>query len=495
MNYVNPNIALGIQQQKPVNLLGMAAEAATLDAMLREAEGARGVQSAIQGGMAPTDPRMMQFGQRGQQTYSAAMQGQAQQIQNADRMLNIIGSAAGFVRNNPTAENFQQTVQNLVQMGIYTPEQAQEAFEQTRGDPALIKQLADQQFTQALSAKDQLIRTYSQDVGGAQQVVGVDPVSGQTQILSRTAKTVSPSAALTAQTSANRLAFDAYKFEWERNNPNHELRQNEDGSLYGVDKRTLIARPVTIGQEQTNELLASPEAQAETIEQAAQPFMGMQPPQPFESTYSQTVGRNLAERHEGMVSSAEAAVSQLPKIYDTINQIESSEAITGMGADILKNVERFRAQFMGNIAAGDRVADTEILDALLGSEVFPLIGALGIGARGIDTPAERDFLRGVFTGRIDMNRDTLLRLTEMRRDLAERSIEKYNDAVEKGTLDRYFQTMGTPPAKIDPPRFDRKSRQATSAQAQSDIPPPDIDPEIQRLWPHMSPEDRQLWLR
>jgi len=251
-----------------------------------------------------------------------------------------------------------------------------------------------------------------------------------------------------------------------------------------------------MGQEQTNELLnAPPEVQAEVAASAAQPFMGATPPPQFESTYSQRVGASTAERHEGIVTSADAAVQNLPKIYDTINQIESSEAITGMGADIFKNVERFKAQFMASEQAGQRVADTEILDALLGSEVFPLIGALGIGARGIDTPAERDFLRGVFTGRIDMNRDTLLRLTEMRRDLAERSIERYNDAVQKGELDRYFQTQGVPPRTIEAPRFDRKADQAISAAAQSDVPPPNVDADIQELWPYMPPEDRQLWLR
>ena len=496
MNLVNPNIAMGVQQPKPINVLGMAAEAAGLDAALREAEGARGTQAAIAGGMAPTDPRLLQFGQQGRQTYQTAVQGQAQELENNSKRINIIGSAAGYVRNNPTVENFTSTLRNLVQMGVLQPEEAQQALVESQGDPSRIRAIADQQFTQALAAKDQLMRTYSQDVGGAYQVVGVDPVSGETQTLSRTAKTVSPSAALTAETARNRLAFDAMKLQWEQNNPNHELRQDASGAVFGVNKRTLEAFPVTMGQEQTNELLnAPPEVQAEVAASAAQPFMGATPPQQFESTYSQVVGKGAAERHEGIVSSADAAVQNLPKIYDTLNQIESSEAITGMGADIFKNVERFKAQFMASEQAGERVADTEILDALLGSEVFPLIGALGIGARGIDTPAERDFLRGVFTGRIDMNRDTLLRLTEMRRDLAERSIERYNDAVQKGELDRYFQTQGVPPRTIEAPRFDRKADQAISASAQSDVPPPNIDPEARELWPVMTFEERQLWLK
>jgi hypothetical protein len=39
------------------------------------------------------------------------------------------------------------------------------------------------------------------------------------------------------------------------------------------------------------------------------------------------------------------------------------------------------------------ISDIEEQDRLVGSEAFPLIKALGIGARGLDTPAEREFLR------------------------------------------------------------------------------------------------------
>jgi hypothetical protein len=44
-----------------------------------------------------------------------------------------------------------------------------------------------------------------------------------------------------------RLAFDQNKFAWEKANPGFELKEAEDGSIVGVNKRTLQAFPVTVG--------------------------------------------------------------------------------------------------------------------------------------------------------------------------------------------------------------------------------------------------------
>jgi len=50
-----------------------------------------------------------------------------------------------------------------------------------------------------------------------------------------------------ANLSASRLAFDQGKFAWEKANPGFELKEAEDGSIVGVNKRTLQAFPVTVG--------------------------------------------------------------------------------------------------------------------------------------------------------------------------------------------------------------------------------------------------------
>jgi hypothetical protein len=51
----------------------------------------------------------------------------------------------------------------------------------------------------------------------------------------------------TAENARQRLAFDKNKFNWEKANPGFEIREADDGSVVGVNKRTLQAFPVTIG--------------------------------------------------------------------------------------------------------------------------------------------------------------------------------------------------------------------------------------------------------
>lgn len=170
-----------------------------------------------------------------------------------------------------------------------------------------------------------------------------------------------------------------------------------------------------------------------------------------QSKFADTVGTKTAERVIGQHDAAEAAVENLQKLDLTLKQITESDAITGMGAEVFKNLERFKQLVLQDKASGKKVSDTELLDSLLGSDVFPMIKALGIGARGLDTPAEREFLRAVMTGVIPMNKQTLVRMTEIRRNVAVRAIEKWNKKVDSGELDNYFKASGIPKAKIEIP--------------------------------------------
>lgn len=173
---------------------------------------------------------------------------------------------------------------------------------------------------------------------------------------------------------------------------------------------------------------------------------------PSETEYSKFVGKAGGERDVATFDAAQKAASNLPKINDTLQQIQKSDAITGLGSEVFKNIERAKATFLADQKAGKKVSDTEYLDALLGSDVFPQIASLGIGAKGLDTPAEREFLRQVMTGTTSMNKETLVRLTKMRKDIEERAINRYNEKVEKGELDRFFTASGMQKTKISIPR-------------------------------------------
>ena len=49
------------------------------------------------------------------------------------------------------------------------------------------------------------------------------------------------------QLAKDRLNFDRDKFAWEKANPGYTIQQSEDGSIVGVNNRTLKAFPVTLG--------------------------------------------------------------------------------------------------------------------------------------------------------------------------------------------------------------------------------------------------------
>lgn len=174
------------------------------------------------------------------------------------------------------------------------------------------------------------------------------------------------------------------------------------------------------------------------------------------AAYAGTSGKESAEADAKQYESATAAAENIAKINALQKHLKSSTAVTGLGAEVFKNIERAKVLVANSKAAGIKVSDTELLDAMLGSEVFPMIGSLGIGARGLDTPAEREFLRSVMTGTITLNKDTLIKLTQMRKDIAQRALDRWNTRVDKGELDRYFQHTGREKSRISVPGEEAK---------------------------------------
>ena len=158
--------------------------------------------------------------------------------------------------------------------------------------------------------------------------------------------------------------------------------------------------------------------------------------------YAKTVGTEVAKKDVALVTNVETAAKNLPKINQALDILQKGDPTTGIGAELILNINRVRSQFLKDKKAGKSVTDTQVLDALLGSDVFPMIDALGIGARGLDTPAEREFLRSVFTGTIQMDKSTLVKLTEIRKNIAERAVKDYNDKLGSGYFTKYEEALG-----------------------------------------------------
>lgn len=212
-------------------------------------------------------------------------------------------------------------------------------------------------------------------------------------------------------------------------------------------------------------------------------------------------GKEGAKANQLQYESAQSAADNLAKIDKFINHMKTSNAITGMGADAFKNIERAKAMVTNSIKAGKTVSDTEIADIMMGAEVFPLIKELGIGARGMDTPAEREFMRNVLTGTINLNKDTLLQMANIRKAIAERTVQRFNERVDKGELDNWFRDAGRTKQKFGVPAIppevlaaDKAGKPFVATQAPggqvSFQAPPGIDPKV---WAVMTPEERKLF--
>ncbi len=171
---------------------------------------------------------------------------------------------------------------------------------------------------------------------------------------------------------------------------------------------------------------------------------------PGESATQKGYAEFGVKENTAIYSSGQNAFRNIPKIDQTINLIKQGDPKTGFGAEVVNNVNRVRSAFTGKPIQS--ISDTELLDSLLGSEVFPQIGALGIGAKGLDTPAEREFLRKVMTGTITMDKETLIRMANMRRKYEQRSLDTYNEAVKSGQLDPLFEFGRLPKRELQLPK-------------------------------------------
>ena len=145
-------------------------------------------------------------------------------------------------------------------------------------------------------------------------------------------------------------------------------------------------------------------------------------------SYDETVGTLLAEKHGKQIDLAEKGPAQIDKLNDVLRTLNQGTPNVGFFSTIQQAFDKAFAAF-GSEEAMIAASDTEFLAALLGSDVFPYIQSLGIGARGLDTPAERIFLQRVMTGEITMEGAALEQLTRLRQKYTVRAIQEYNRRV------------------------------------------------------------------
>ena len=149
-----------------------------------------------------------------------------------------------------------------------------------------------------------------------------------------------------------------------------------------------------------------------------------------------------------------AAVELAVKNIDKIDQVlailnaEGAQANLGYLSDFHSTVDRVMADLGLSKEAAKSATYDQRLEALLGSDVFGMINILGIGARGLDTPAERDFLIEVMTGTRKLTPDALKQMTLYRRKYSRLVVDEYHKRLDSG----YYADMN---AVRELPRYDR----------------------------------------
>lgn len=142
-----------------------------------------------------------QLGKDRRENLKTEADARSKQIEATQKRLDIAGQAFGYVRNNPTLEAANSVLDYLGSNGIFTPEQIAQYKQTVAADPTKIKALADQAFTSTLSAKEQLMKIDTRNLGGVTQTTGTNPLTGKVEVLSTSRNTVSPDAALSAATT------------------------------------------------------------------------------------------------------------------------------------------------------------------------------------------------------------------------------------------------------------------------------------------------------
>ena len=193
---------------------------------------------------------------------------------------------------------------------------------------------------------------------------------------------------------------------------------------------------------------------------------GGRPPAPLvdmgENTLEKVGVTALAEGLTNQYNAASAASGNIRRIDETIKLLQEGDVDTGFGAEFRQNVRRVQSLFGDDPDRVKTLTDTELLNAATGQDVFGAINALGIGARGIDTPAEREFLREVVGGRITLTKETLLEMARIRRRAEENNIMRWNETLESGRADSLIKVSrgmlpDTPlPIPVDPITGERR---------------------------------------
>lgn len=149
-------------------------------------------------------------------------------------------------------------------------------------------------------------------------------------------------------------------------------------------------------------------------------------------------------------SAAQNAVQSIKVIDDQIAMIDKGDINVGFTGNIQQGIDKIKSLF-GNKQSADKVANTEILEAVLGKDLIDAINAAGLTTQAYNTPAEMKNLRTAFTGGTEMSPAAIRQLAVFRRGVIQTLVNRYNQEVDLGMYNRLGKSFGTEIKKVTLP--------------------------------------------
>ena len=225
------------------------------------------------------------------------------------------------------------------------------------------------------------------------------------------------------------------KFAYEQNKPQVVAK---GGSLFTNQGKLIVGTP----DESGNVTVQLPDGtfRREKVAGAAELTRG----EAFTKEYATAGAKATVERDTTHFGLAESAPQNIEKANRIIDLVESG-ALTGTAAERKLQIAR-----MFNITGNgpeETIRKTELLISGLGQNVLDNIKASGLGAGQGFTDSDREFLRNVVGGSIELNAKTLADLARLQKLSNQRNVEKWNKRV--GEIDpNVRKDMGYKPVEL-----------------------------------------------
>jgi len=225
------------------------------------------------------------------------------------------------------------------------------------------------------------------------------------------------------------------KFAYEQNKPQVVAK---GGSLFTNQGKLIVGTP----DESGNVTVQLPDGtfRREKAAGAAELIRG----EAFTKEYATAGAKATVERDTTHFGLAESAPQNIEKANRIIDLVESG-ALTGTAAERKLQIARL-FNITGN-GPEETIKKTELLISGLGQNVLDNIKASGLGAGQGFTDTDREFLKNVVGGSIELNPKTLTDLARLQKLSNQRNVEKWNKRV--GEIDpNVRKDMGYKPVEL-----------------------------------------------